>query len=75
LPAQTFGLNGRGEIKENYYADLVVFDRNRVIDMATYERPLSTPQGIYYVLVNGAVVLDHEVLTKTRSGLVLRRQS
>jgi len=75
LPAQTFGLNGRGEIKENYYADLVVFDRNRVIDTATYERPLSTPQGIYYVLVNGAVVLDHEVLTKARSGLVLRRQS
>jgi N-acyl-D-amino-acid deacylase len=75
LPAQTFGLSRRGQIKESYYADLVVFDRDRVIDTATYEHPLNSPQGIYYLLVNGAVVLDHELPTNAQPGMVLRRQS
>jgi N-acyl-D-amino-acid deacylase len=73
LPAKTFGLIERGQIKEGYYADVVLFDRNRVIDRATYERPLNAPQGIYYVVVNGVLVLDRETLMKTQPGMVLRR--
>jgi N-acyl-D-amino-acid deacylase len=75
LAAQTFGLISRGQITEGYYADVVVFDRHRVIDTATYERPLNSPQGIYYVVVNGALVLDHESPTKAQPGMVLRRGS
>lgn len=75
LPATTFGLKDRGQIKEGYWADLVVFDRNRILDTATYEKPLSTPEGIDYVIVNGAIVLDHGAVTKAVPGMPIRRES
>jgi N-acyl-D-amino-acid deacylase len=73
LPAETFGLRQRGQIREGFYADLVVFDKNRIIDTATYERPLSSPEGIYYVLVNGSIVFNGRGFTKSFPGMVLRR--
>ena len=72
LPAATFGLKDRGQIREGAWADLVVFDRNRVLDSATYDQPLSNPEGIYYVIVNGSLVLDKGRLTNSLPGLVIR---
>lgn len=72
LPAATFGLSGRGLIRENNWADLVIFDRKQIVDTATFEKPLSPPQGIRYVIVNGSIVLDQEKLTNTLPGMVLR---
>lgn len=73
LPAATFGLANRGQLQNGYWADLVIFDRERIHDTATYDNPLSVPEGIVYVLVNGEVVLDHGVLTKSKPGMALRR--
>jgi N-acyl-D-amino-acid deacylase len=73
LPAMTFGLKERGQIKEGYWADLVIFNRNRILDAATYEEPLTIPRGIDYVIVNGSVVLDHRTVTKAVPGMALRR--
>jgi len=39
------------------FADLTLFDPERVIDKATYERPFQYPEGIEYVVVNGQLVL------------------
>jgi N-acyl-D-amino-acid deacylase len=75
LPAATFGLRNRGQIKVGSYADVVVFDPDQIIDKATYDRPLSPPEGIYYVLVNGLVVLDKGHLTNSLPGNVIRRSS
>jgi N-acyl-D-amino-acid deacylase len=72
LPATTFGLTDRGQIKTGYWADLVVFDGGRIHDTATYEKPLSAPEGIEYVLVNGSVVADHGVLTTALPGMAIR---
>ena len=72
LPAATFGLKERGLIRENNWADLVIFDRNKILDTATFEKPLSPPEGIRYVVVNGSIVLDHEILTKGLPGTALR---
>lgn len=74
LPAATFGLIDRGQIKEGFYADLVVFDRDRIIDTATYDKPLSTPEGIYYVVVNGSLVSSGNSLTKLLPGMAIRHQ-
>jgi N-acyl-D-amino-acid deacylase len=75
LPASTFGLVDRGLVRENNWADLVLFDRNRIIDTASFEKPYSFPEGIRYVIVNGSVVLDEGHLTTSLPGTPLRHES
>lgn len=75
LPAATFGLTERGLIRENNWADFVLFDRNKVLDTATFDKPLSPPEGIRYVIVNGTIVLDQQNLTKSLPGMALRHPS
>ena len=67
-PAVRFGLNGRGLIAEGYFADVVVFDADRMIDTATYDDPKQYPIGIPFVLVNGQVAVDHERCTGVMAG-------
>lgn len=74
LPAKTFGLKDRGLIKENNWADLVIFDRNKIIDTATFDKPFSFPAGVEYVIVNGAIVLDHHQFSKSLPGSAIRLQ-
>ncbi|MBI4698349.1 MAG: D-aminoacylase [Nitrospirae bacterium] len=57
FPAQTFGLKKRGEIAEGYFADIVVFDPDRIRDKSTFDKPFERPEGIHYVFVNGTPVL------------------
>ena len=74
LPAQHFGLAGRGVIREGAAADLVLFDAARVRDAATYERPHAFPDGMPHVLVNGTFVVRDGKATGARPGQVLRRE-
>lgn len=74
LPAETFGLKNRGLLKENNWADLVIFDRNKISDTATFEKPFSLPVGVEYVIVNGSIVLDHHQFSKSFPGVPLRRE-
>ncbi len=71
MPAQVLGLKDRGLLREGYWADVVVFDPDRVADMATYDNPKQYPKGIDYVLVNGAVVIDNGNHTGARPGRVV----
>ncbi|MFH0848194.1 MAG: D-aminoacylase [archaeon] len=73
FPAITAGLADRGILKEGFYADLVVFDSERIVDNATFEDPKQFPQGIKTVLVNGQIVVESGRLTKKRPGRVLHR--
>lgn len=72
LPAETFGLEHRGLIKEGYYADIVLFNYDRVIDRATFDDPFQRGDGIEYVFVNGALAFKQGEFTGTLSGRVLR---
>jgi N-acyl-D-amino-acid deacylase len=67
-PARRFGITQRGQIEKGYFADLVVFDPDRVIDTATYDDPRQFPIGIPYVLVNGQVAVDQERCTGIMAG-------
>ena len=73
LPARTFGLALKGRLAEGYDADLVVFDPDTVNDRATYEDPDLKPEGIPWVIVNGAVAMEEGESTRAASGQVLRR--
>jgi N-acyl-D-amino-acid deacylase len=74
LPAERFGLTGRGRLKQNYAADLVLFDPRSVTDRATFENPKQVSEGIVAVWVNGKAVWRDGKSTGARPGRALRRQ-
>jgi N-acyl-D-amino-acid deacylase len=74
LPAERLNLEGRGLIREGYYADLVVLDPQKIADRATYTDPHHYPAGIHQVLVNGKLALQGGEQTDERAGQVLRRR-
>ncbi len=67
-PAKTFNLSGRGLLKEGYFADIVIFDEDKIIDTATYDDSKQFPVGIPYVIVNGSIAVKDEVCTGVFSG-------
>lgn len=71
LPALIFGLSERGLIKEGYYADLCLFNYDRIIDKATFSDPFKRSEGIIYVFVNGVMVIDEGRPTGSLPGRVL----
>ncbi len=72
-PAQRLGLTDRGVVKDGYVADLVVFNPAHVRSKASLAAPHASPEGIDYVLVNGALVVDGGRHTGALPGRVLRR--
>jgi N-acyl-D-amino-acid deacylase len=70
-PATRMRLQGRGLLREGFWADVVVFDLDRIQDRATFDDPVLFPEGIEYVLVNGALVVDEGRHTGARPGHVL----
>jgi N-acyl-D-amino-acid deacylase len=74
LPARRVGLYERGLLRPGMFADITVFDPERVRDRATYEEPTRYAEGIDYVVVNGRVVLDGGAMTSERPGRFLRRR-
>jgi N-acyl-D-amino-acid deacylase len=72
LPAQTFRIAKRGVIKKGAFADLLVFNHNTINDKATFEKPFLKPEGIHYVIVNGAPALWEGKITGNYGGRILR---
>lgn len=84
FPAQRLGLTDRGVLRPGAWADIVVFDLERIHDRATnlwphtypFENyPPQYPQGIDYVFINGCLVVEGERHTGQLAGQVLRRAS
>ncbi len=72
LPAQTFRLKDRGELKPGAFADIVIFDPEKVNDPSTFSAPHHYAEGFSDVIVNGGVVIRDGQLTEVRSGGPLR---
>lgn len=77
-PAERFGLLHRGLVREGAFADLVIFDADRIVDRATFGEPRQYNDGIDTVLVNGIPIIENgttvEFGTPTRPGRALRFQ-
>ena len=74
LTAKTFGLADRGQIKEGFAADLVLFDQD-IEEKASFEKPIQAAKGIDTVIVNGEAVWRGGRPTGARPGKVLQRGS
>jgi N-acyl-D-aspartate/D-glutamate deacylase len=74
LAANRLKLLDRGRIAPGMKADVVIFDANRIQDTATFTRPLSYPEGIEYVLVNGKLAIDGAKATGVLAGTVIRNR-
>ena len=68
LPAKTFHLKNRGELKPGYVADIVIFDPEKVSDPSTFSDPHHYAVGFSDVIVNGAPVIRDATLTDARPG-------
>jgi N-acyl-D-amino-acid deacylase len=75
LPAERFGLHGRGRIAPGGAADLVVFDPARILDAATFAEPRRAALGIERVYGNGTLAWHAGASTGARAGRVLRRSA
>ena len=73
LPAQRLGLTDRGIVREQAWADLVVFDAATIAERGTLHAPNQYATGVHHVLVNGRVALQDGAFTTERAGAVLRR--
>ncbi|MCK4260182.1 MAG: D-aminoacylase [Halanaerobiales bacterium] len=74
LPAIFLGIKERGLLKEGMYADIVIFDDEKISDRGTYENPGQYPEGIDYVIVNGNVQIENGNYNRKSCGKVLRKK-
>jgi len=74
FPAQRLNLKKRGVIKKDAYADIVIFDLEKIKDLATYDNPHQYPEGIKTVIVNGTIVVEENTLHYQFPGRVLKNQ-
>ena len=73
LPASKIGIFDRGVLKQELWADIVVFDPEEIADQATFEAPHQYPVGIAYIMVNGKVAVENGKQNPSRFGKVLTR--
>lgn len=70
--AERFGIRERGLLKEGYFADITVFDPERMkVDPAA---PDFSPEGIVHVLVNGKFAVREGVYCAERAGHLLLKK-
>ena len=72
LSASKLKLKERGFLKENYFADIVIFDPNTIPDHATFSEPHQLATGMHHVFVNGVQVLESGEHTGMTPGRVVR---
>jgi len=74
LPAQIFRLKDRGVLKAGAFADIVIFDPEKVNDPSAFDDPHHYAEGFSDVIVNGTLVIRDGVLTDARPGGPLRME-
>ena len=74
LPADILGMTDRGYLRAGLAADIVVFDPEKLIDRATYDRPQQYSTGVVHLFVNGTPAIADGTPTGALAGRALRRK-
>ncbi len=72
-PARKVGLKKRGLLKNNYFADVIIFNPKNIVDRADFQNPYQYSEGLDYVFVNGKMVIREGEHTGELAGKVLRK--
>ncbi len=72
LPCDNLKIQKRGRLKAGNYADIVIFDPQKIQDKATFEKPHQLSEGMIHVFVNGKKVIKDGVHTGAKSGRFIR---
>jgi len=72
FPASNLKLTGRGLLSKGYFADVVIFDAEKIIDNATFDNPHQYATGMVHVFVNGVQVIKDGEHTGAMPGRVVR---
>ena len=72
LPAENMKIKKRGRLAPGYFADLAIFDPEKISDHGTYEQPHQYATGMVHVLVNGVPVSENGSHTGARPGRAIR---
>jgi N-acyl-D-amino-acid deacylase len=72
LPTQNLRIDDRGQLEKGYYADVVVFDPDKIQDHATFVEPHQYATGMVHVFVNGQQVLRDGEHTGAKPGRFVR---
>jgi N-acyl-D-aspartate/D-glutamate deacylase len=70
-PSDRMRLANRGLIRDGQWADVTIFDYDKIQDRSTYDQPDVYPDGIDYVIVNGKIVVDQGKHTGAKPGVIL----
>lgn len=71
-PAKRMKLINRGLIKKGYFADLLIFDREKFTDNADFSGRSNMASGLSLCLVNGEIAVENDVLTNKNHGRLLK---
>jgi len=74
MPASRMGLQERGLLLEGMKADITVFDPENIKDLSTLDNPHVYPEGINWVIVNGAITIDNGEHTGALNGKILKKR-
>ena len=75
FPAQVLGIRDRGLLREGMWADITIFDYNRIRNRASPTDPTRYAEGVEYVLVNGQVIIDRGEHTGALPGRIIRHSA
>ncbi|MDH3788699.1 MAG: amidohydrolase family protein, partial [Xanthomonadales bacterium] len=73
FPAGNLGIDKRGRLQEDYFADIAIFDPATISDRATFSEPHQYATGMVHVLVNGVPVLMDGEHTGATPGRFVRK--
>jgi N-acyl-D-amino-acid deacylase len=62
----------RGALREGWFADIAVIDWDTIEGRATFEQPTLSPLGVEWVIVNGVIATEGDVIRSASNGRVLR---
>lgn len=71
--AKILGLSKRGELREGFFADVIIFDPNTFQDKADYTNAFKTSEGLKYSIINGNFSIDKEKFTNKLNGEVIKK--